>query len=102
MGKMATMMGGLNRKPKARLHISAHVDTYGDSPEPYDDTKYLRKSLTRCKATIKKIQNELDTFIPEDVAEKVKNSLTEQLQSEKNRVEELRLQIKHAKQRAGR
>lgn len=104
MGKMATMMGGMEKKPKARLHISAHVDSYGGAEveSPYDDTKYLRKDLARCKATIKKIQSELDTFIPEDVAAKVKDSLVEQLESEKNQVEEIRLKIKHAKKRAGR
>lgn len=103
MGKMATMMGGMEKKPKPRLHISAHVDSYGvEMSDPYDDTKYLRKDLARCKSTVKKIQSELDTFIPEDVAAKVKDSLTEQLESKKNRIEEIRLKIKHAKRRAGR
>jgi hypothetical protein len=103
MGKMADMMAGGPRKPQPRLHISAHVDDYDIAGEmPFDDTKYLRKDLARVKGTIKKIESELATFVPEDVAEKVRKSLEAQLASEKDRVAELRLQIKHAKKRARR
>ena len=100
---MASMMGGMEKKPKPRLHINARVSEYGDDlVEEYDDSKYLKEDLARCKATIKKIQSELDTFIPEDVAAKVRGALTDQLESEKNRVEEIRLRIKHAKKKRAR
>jgi hypothetical protein len=102
MGKLAGMMDGMERKPKPRLHISAHVDTYDEPPVVYDDSKYLRKDLKRCEETIKKIRSELDTFIPEDVAAKVKKSLEDQLESEKDRIAELKLQIKNVKKRSRR
>ena len=104
MGKMATMMGGMNKKPQPRLHISAHVDNYGgeEPSDPYDDVKYLKKDLSRCQATQKKIQSELDTFIPEDVAAKVKKSLEEQLESEKLSEEETKMRIRHAKKKRAR
>jgi len=103
MGKMADMMAEGPRKPQPRLYITAHVDDYGtEVAEPFDDTKYLRKDLARCKATVKKIESELDTFVPEDVAARVRKSLEDQLESEKDRIAELRLQIKNAKKRSGR
>jgi hypothetical protein len=103
MGKMAKMMGGMKRKPKPRLHISARVDSYSDVTEvPYDETKYLVEDLGKCEAAIKKIESELETFIPEDVAAEVKKSLENQLAEEKDRVSELKLKIKNAKKKRSR
>lgn len=103
MGAMAKMMQGLDKKPKPRLHVNARVEAYGgEQAMPGVDTSYLRERLAECKVIVKKIQHELDTFVPEDAAAMVKKSLQEQLDNEKLEIQELRMRIKHAKERAGR
>ena len=96
-GEMAKMLDKVKaRTPKLQVH--AYMSE-GDEVEPIDDSRFLKEDLARCNRTIKAIEKELETWVPEDVAAKVKKQLEANLEREKGRVAELKAQLKARKAR---
>ena len=97
-GDMAKMMDKVRvRSPKLQVH--AYMAEENEVPDSFDDTRFLKDDLARCNRTIKAIEKELETWVPEDVAAKVKKQLEANLEREKGRVAELKAQLKARKAR---
>jgi hypothetical protein len=96
IGGLARMMNKTSVKPKLQVHAYMAED---EPCEVFDDSKYLKEDLARCNRTITAIENQLKTWVPEDIAAKVKKQLEANLEREQTRAAELKAQLKARKAR---
>ena len=91
VGGIASMLNKSGVKPKMVVH--AYM-SQGDEPVEVDDSQYLKDDMDRSTKTIDAIEKQLETWVPEDIAAKVKKQLEAELDRERIRVAELKAQLK--------
>lgn len=79
-------------RTKPSIHVSAHVDSYGESPVV--DDKYARERKSRLRKEIAYIKKQLNNWDHKKVGEHVKAQLQDDLKSKQEELKEKK-QLSH-------